>query len=169
MGKLEDFNTQTREAWFREWLNKQDFEKDLDNIHIELKRRKANPDWQRPVVLYCVRRQNCKFIKKEEIALVIDTIPWQRRARTAETHWYYVLYRRPATDTEWQEVKAGNSTRRYTVWSYFIQKDWSIDRIVSCITQDDREEYHISGNIIKNIVSAFERFYSRKINIYQTE
>lgn len=159
--------TKTKTEWFLEWLLKQDFEKDRNNIYAELRRRKENSDWQRPVVMYGVRKSGHKFIRKKEIAVVIDQMPWLPRARTAETHWYHVIYKRPATDVEWEENKINNTTRRYTVWSYFIQNEWTVDKIISRIIQDDLENYHIKPGIISDIISAFEEFYKRKIRIYR--
>ncbi len=159
----------TKTEWFLEWLLKQDFEKDRNDIHAELRRRKENPDWERPMVMYCVRKSGHKFIKKKEIAVVIDQMPWQQRARTAETHWYHVVYKRPATDVEWKENRINNTVRRYTVWPYFIQNRGTVDKIISHIIQDDLENYHIEPGIISDIISAFEEFYKRKIRIFRIE
>lgn len=160
---------ETIEARFLEWIMKQDFEKDLADQQAELKRREENPDWERPIVMYGVRRQGHKCIKKKEIAIIIDKIPWQQRAKTAETHWYHILYKRPANEIEWKEIKENYSNRRYTIFPYFIQKDWSIDKIVSRIVQDDFESYNLRQEIIRDVISAFELFFQRKIRIYRIE
>ena len=41
----------------------------------------------------------------------------KKRARTAETHWYKVLYKRKATPEEVASLKAGEYTHRYLVYS----------------------------------------------------
>ena len=82
------FNTQTPEEWLQEFLDKIDFKALAQQVMRTLQYREANPDWERPVVMYGVRKQRCKYIKKQEIAVIIDKTPWQDRARMAETHWY---------------------------------------------------------------------------------
>lgn len=164
---LKDFMTGSLTDWFLEWLMKQDLEKDIADREIELKRRQENPDWERPVVMYGIRKMGHKCIKKQEIAVIIDCIPWQIRARMAETHWYHVLYKRPATDREWEGVKG--RTRRYVVWSYFIEKGWGIDRIISNIVDDDTNLFGISPNVTDEIVKIFEEHYKRHIRVYKPD
>ena len=77
-----------------------------------VKRRRLNtdrthPNWNIPNVMYGVRKKH-KCIKKREIAVFYDLIPRQKRARTAETHWYKVLYRRTATPKEVERLGSGN-------------------------------------------------------------
>jgi len=153
----------TPDEWLQEFLDKIDFkELALKIMQAELYRA-AHPDWERPVVMYGVRKLN-KYFKKPEIAVVIDKSPWCDRAKMAETHWYKIIYKRPATDLEWQEVSGETYTRRYVTWRYFINKDWHIDKIVSHIVQDDSEEYDVDT---KHVIAAFERYYNRKIRIYR--
>ena len=128
--------------------------------------RENNPDWERPVVMYGIRKLTCKFIKKQEIGVIIDKTPWCERARMAETHWYNIIYRRPATDLEWKEVNCPSRNRRYVVWKYFIEKRWTVDKIVSHIAQDDSEEYGVETS---EMIRSFENHYKRKINIYRRE
>lgn len=157
---------ETPKDWLQEFLDKTDlvaiYKKAIETHWY----RALNPDWQRPVVMYGVRRTHHKCIKKQEIAVIIDINPWQDRARTAETHWYYILRKRPATDLEWKEIKDMNLTRRYWVWSYYLEKGWTVDRTVSHIVQDDAEEY---GLDTRDTISAFENYYGRKIRIYRRE
>ena len=103
-------------AWFEEWLMKQDFEQDLIDRELELEYRKTHPDWNTPYVMYGVRQKH-KCIQKNEIAVFYDLLPRQKRARTAETHWYKVLYKRKATPEEVESLKVGEYTRRYLVLS----------------------------------------------------
>lgn len=56
--------------------------------------------------------------------------------------------------------------RRYWIWSYFIGREWTIDKIVSHIAQDEEEEYQVDTN---GLVLAFENHYGRKIRIYRRE
>ena len=153
--------------WLFEWLMKQDFDKDIREMEKARKERTENPNWDRPVVMYGVRRMGHKCIKKQEIAVVIDCIPWQKRARTAETHWYKILFKRLATDIEMEEVK-GN-TRRYRIFSYYVEKGWSVDKIVSSIVEDDREGYGIDPIVVHEIIRSFENFYKRPIRIYKLD
>lgn len=167
--KMSSFNSTfcstTREQWLQDFLNKVDFADFYQKMEETQEYRKENPDWERPVVMYGIRKKH-KCIKKEEIAVVIDLIPWLNRARMAETHWYKIIYKRPATNLEWEEIKLKNPIRRYWIWSYFIKKDWSIDRIISNIVQDDSEEYGLDTN---QLIKAFENYYQRKISVYRTE
>lgn len=167
--KMSTFNSQfcsvTREQWLQEFLDKINFTGLYQKMEETKRYRKENPDWDRPVVMYGIRKKH-KCIKKEEIAVVIDLIPWLDRARMAETHWYKIIYKRPATDLEWGEMKLKNPIRRYWIWSYFIQKEWTIDRIISHIVQDDSEEYGL--NTI-GLVKAFENYYQRKIPVRREE
>lgn len=155
------FSTQTKDQWLQEFLDKVDFTALFQKIAETKRYRIQNPDWNRPVVMYGIRKKH-KCIKKQEIAVVIDLMPWQDRARTAETHWYKIIYKRAATDQEWQEMKMKNPVRRYWIWSYFIEKGWTTDRIVSRIVQDDQNEYAVD---VSGIIKAFEDYYGRHINI----
>ena len=56
--------------WLFEWLMKQDFDKDIREMEKARKERTENPNWDRPVVMYGVRRMGHKCIKKQEIAVV---------------------------------------------------------------------------------------------------
>ncbi|GAB6119000.1 hypothetical protein [Dysgonomonas termitidis] len=154
-----DYCTVSRERWLMEFLDKIDLDALLKQIDETKKYRQAHPGWERPVVMYGIRKKH-KCIKKEEIAVVIDLMPWQDRARMAETHWYNIIYKRPATDLEWEEMKQKNPIRRYWIWSYFIKKEWTIDRIISHIARDDSEEYGIDT---QKLIEAFENHYGRKI------
>lgn len=157
---------ETPEQWLQEFLDKTDLEGICRKAVETLRYLRLNPDWERPVVMYGIRRTHHKYIKKQEIAVIIDINPWQDRARTAETHWYNVIYRRPATDLEWKEIKAKEPVRRYWIWPYFIEKGWSVDRIVSHIVQDDSREY---GLDVGPLIKAFEGYYKRKIRIYRRQ
>lgn len=154
------FSTQTLDESLQEFLEKYSIEKTLKNAIKTLRYRIENPDWERPTILYGIRKEH-KFIKKKEIGVILDREPWCDRVRTAETHWFKILYKRPATDLEWQEA-SGN--KRYIVWHYFINKRWSIDRIISHIAQDDCEEYGVDPS---GMITAFEKYYQRKIRIYR--
>ncbi|MDH6309448.1 hypothetical protein M2451_002666 [Dysgonomonas sp. PFB1-18] len=157
---------ETPDEWLREFFDKVDlvriYKKTVETLHY----RELNPDWERPVVMYGIRKTHHKCIKKQEIAVIIDLMPWQDRARMAETHWYKIIYKRPATDLEWDEMKLKKPTRRYWIWSYFIEKGWSIDKIVSHIVQDDGDEYHVDTT---QLIKAFENYYGRRIRIYRRE
>jgi hypothetical protein len=153
--------------WLMEYLNKYNLSDILLKMEETKLFRENNPDWDRPVVMYGIRKMGHKCIKKKEIAVVIDKMPYQDRARMAETHWYKIIYKRPATDIEWKEVSDESHTRRYVVYRYFIEKNWTVDKIVSNIIQDDKEEYSIPDT--DNIIQAFENFYDRKIRIYRRE
>lgn len=153
----------TREQWLQEFLDKVDFAGLYQKLEETKKYHEETPDWERPVVMYGIRKKH-KCIKKEEIAVVIDLIPWQDRARMAETHWYKIIYKRPATDLEWEEMKQKNSIRRYWIWSYFIKKEWPVDKIISHIVQNDSEEYGLETT---QLVKAFEEYYQRKIRVYR--
>lgn len=124
-------------AWFKEWLMKQDFEQDLIDREKELEYRRTHPDWDIPYVMYGVRKKH-KSIKKNEIAVFYDLLPRQKRARTAETHWYKVLYKRKATPEEVASLKAGEYTHRYLVYSLFIEKRMTLDKALSLIVADDK-------------------------------
>lgn len=147
-----------------DFLAKFDFEEMARKEREVMEHRRNNPDWDRPVVMYGVRKQGHKCIKKPEIGVIIDCNPWQDRARTAETHWYNILYKRLASDAEYADGKG--SSRRYIIWHYFIDKRMTIDRIVSMIVQDDRERFGIADT--SSIVSAFEGYFGRNIRIYDT-
>ncbi|MDH6341023.1 hypothetical protein M2451_004053 [Dysgonomonas sp. PFB1-18] len=95
----------------------------------------------------------------------MDLMPWQDRARMAETHWYKIIYKRPATDLEWDEMKLKKPTRRYWIWSYFIEKGWAEERIVSHIIKDDIAEYGLSCDHGKRLLHAFEKFIGRKLKL----
>lgn len=155
------FNTITKEQWLSQFLDRIDLNDLLQKMIETEKYRRETPDWNRPVVMYGIRKKH-KCIKKQEIAVIIDLMPWQQRARTAETHWYKIIHKRPATDKEWKEMKMKNSTRRYWIWSYFIEKGWTTDRIISQIVQDDRYEYRVD---VSDIIKAFEDHYGRPIII----
>lgn len=157
---------ETPEDWLQEFLDKIDFEELYTKTVETIRYRALFPDWDRPVVMYGVRRTHHKYIKKQEIAVIIDINPWQDRARTAETHWYNIVYKRPATDLEWEEVKKMELTRRYWICSYYLDKGWTIDKTVSHIVQDDKEEYCIET---ERIICSFEKYYSRKIRIYRRQ
>jgi len=156
----------TPEDWLQEFLDKIDFEEVYRKTLETIRYRKMTSDWDRPIVMYGVRRTHHKFIKKREIAVIIDITPWQDRARTAETHWYNIVYKRPATDLEWEEVKERELIRRYWVFSYYLEKGWTIDKTVSHIVQDDKEEYGIDTT---ETIRAFENYYKRKIKIYRRQ
>ena len=160
------FCDQTPEKWLQEFLDKIDFVALRQQIQKTVLYRVTHPGWERPVVMYGVRKQNCKFIKKQDIAVIIDKTPWCDRARMAETHWYKIIYKRPATDLEWNEVSGSSYNRRYVVWKYFIEKRWTVDKIVSHIAQDDSEEYGVETF---GMIDAFEKHYHRKIRIYRRE
>lgn len=162
---MNKFCTITRQQWLQEFLDTVDFESLFRKIEETGEYRKRNPDWQRPVVMYGIRKKH-KWIKKEEIAVIIDLMPWQGRARMAETHWYRILYKRPATDLEWEEMKKKAPIKRYWIWSYFIMKECTVDKIISRIVQDDREEYGLDTTVL---IRAFGRYYGRKIRIYKQE
>lgn len=164
-----DLNVQSKAEWFFEWLKKQDFEKDRIAIQAELKRREENPDWERPTVMYGIRKQGHKCIRKKEIAVIIDSMPWLHRARMAETHWYHILYKRPATNKEWATNKINNSVRRYTVWQYFIENSWSIDKIISCIIEQAVRLGQVDEYVTNDILSAFQKYYNREIKICKVE
>ncbi|WP_165044942.1 hypothetical protein [Dysgonomonas sp. ZJ709] len=151
--------------WLQEFLDKTDLVSIYRKALKTIAYRQTHPDWDRPVVMYGIRKKH-KCIKKQEIGVIIDLSPWQDRTRTAETHWYKILYKRPATDLEWEEMKQNKLTRRYWIWSYFIEKSWTIDRIVSHIVQDDSEEY---GLATQDLIDAFETYFKRKIRIYKRE
>lgn len=159
------YYTITKEQWFQEFLDKIDFPSLLQQIEETKQYRRENPDWERPVVMYGIRKKH-KCIKKQEIAVIIDVMPWQQRARMAETHWYKILYKRPATDLEWKEMKKKNPVKRYWIWSYFILKNWTVDKIISHIVQDDSEEYGLDTT---ELIKSFENYYQRKIRIYKRE
>ncbi|WP_165045358.1 hypothetical protein [Dysgonomonas sp. ZJ709] len=108
------FNTITKEQWLSQFLDRIDLNDLLQKMIETKKYRRETPDWNRPVVMYGIRKKH-KCIKKQELAVIIDLMPWQQRARTAETHWYKITHKRPATDKEWKEMKMKNSTRRYWV------------------------------------------------------
>lgn len=157
--------TVSRERQLMEFLEKTDLEA-LHKQMIETKKyRQSHTDWDRPVVLYGIRKKH-KCIKKQEIGVIIDLMPWQDRARMAETHWYRILYKCQATDLEWQEMKKKNPDKRYWIWPYFIGKGWTVDRIVSHIVQDDSEGY---GLDTQPLIRAFEDYYGRKIRIYRRQ
>ena len=160
-----DYCTISKERWFMEFLDKIDFEALQKQIIETKKYRETHPDWDRPVVMYGIRKKH-KCIKKQEIAVVIDLMPWQNRARMAETHWYKIIYKRPATNLEWKEMKAQEPTRRYWRYPYYIMKGWTVDKIVSHIIQDDKEEYRLDTT---DLIHAFENYYQRKIRIYRRE
>ena len=134
-------------AWFEEWLMKQDFEQDLIDRELELEYRKTHLDWNTPYVMYGVRKKH---------------------KRTAETHWYKVLYKRKATPEEVESLKAGEYTRRYLVYSLFIEKKMTLDKALSLIVADDKL-LGIADNTISEIVTAFETFFNRKFRIYKPE
>ncbi|MCC8035945.1 MAG: hypothetical protein LIO77_08475 [Rikenellaceae bacterium] len=157
-------NEDYRNLQLLHFLQKQDLEQLEQQLRDETRRRLADPDWERPIVMYGVRKQSHKCIKKQEIGVIIDIIPWQRRARTAETHWYEILHRRPATDLEWDNCKG--CTRRYLIWHYFIEKGLSVDRALSIIAEDDRSQYGLSTR--KTLFCAFEDYYERSINFIPT-
>lgn len=158
-----DYCTVSRERWLMEFLEKIDLEALLKKMQETQAHREIYPDWDRPVIMYGIRKKHI-CIKKEEIAVVIDLMPWQDRARMAETHWYKILYKRPATDLEWEEMKMKNPTRRYWRWPYFIEKGWTVDKIISHIVQDDNQEYGLDTT---ELIKAFENYYQRKIRIYK--
>lgn len=157
--------TVSRDQWLSEFLEKAGLEVLLKQMTDTIKYRDAHPGWDRPVVMYGIRKKH-KCIKKQEIAVIIDLMPWQQRARMAETHWYRILYKRPATDLEWHEMKMKEAVKRYWIWSYFIERGWTVDKIISHIVQDDREEYALNTT---GLIKAFEDHYGRKIRIYRKE
>ena len=158
---------EARAAWFEEWLMKQDFEQDLIDREEELEYRRTHPDWDIPYVMYGVRKKH-KCIKKKEIAVFYDFIPRQKRARTAETHWYKVLYKRKATPKEVESFRNGTYTRRYLVYSLYIEKKMTLDKALSLIVADDKL-LGIADRTITEIVKSFETFFNRKFRIYKPE
>lgn len=156
---------EARAAWFEEWLMKQDFEQDLINAKKEQEYRKNHPDWDIPTVMYGIRKKHT-CIKKQEIAVIVDRTPWCKRARTAETHWYKVIYKRKATSKEAEDVRSGN--RRYRIFSYYIEKRMTLDKSLSIIVDDDRI-LGIDNDTISEVVKAFEIFFNRKFRIYKPE
>lgn len=158
---------EARAAWFEEWLMKQDFVQDLIDREKELEYRRTHPDWNTPYVMYGVRKKH-KCIQKKEIAVLYDLIPRQKRARTAETHWYKVLYKRIATPEEVEALKTGTYTRRYLVYSLYIEKKMTLDKALSLIIADDKL-LGITDNTISEIVAAFDTFFNRKFRIYKPE
>lgn len=157
--------TINKERWLQEFLEKVDLEALLKQMILTKRYRDTHPDWDRPVVMYGIRKRH-KCIKKQEIAVILDLMPWQQRSRMAETHWYRILYKRPATALEWQEMKMKESVRRYWIWSYFIENGWTVDKTVSHIVQDDNEAYGLDTQLL---IRAFENYYGRKIRIYRRE
>lgn len=107
-------------------------------------------------------------IKKKEIAVFYDFTPWQKRARTAETHWFTVLYKRRATSKEVESFRDREYTRRYLVYSLYIEKKMTLDKALSLIVADDKL-LGIVDEIITEIVKSFETFFDRKFRIYQPE
>ena len=87
--------------------------------------------------------------------------------RTAETHWYKVLYKRKSSE-EVESLKAGEYTRRYLVYSLFIEKKMTLDKALSLIVAYDKL-LGIADNTISEIVTAFETFFNRKFRIYKPE
>ena len=158
---------EARAAWSEEWLMKQDFEQDLIDRENELEYRRSHPDWNIPYVMYGVRKKH-KCIKKKEIAVFYDFTPWQKRARTAETHWFTVLYKRRATSKEVESFRDREYTRRYLVYSLYIEKKMTLDKALSLIVADDKL-LGIVDEIITEIVKSFETFFDRKFRIYQPE
>ncbi len=158
---------EARAAWFEEWLMKQDFEQDLIDRENELEYRRTHPDWNIPYVMYGVRKKHM-CIKKKEIAVFYDFTPWQKRARTAETHWFTVLYKRRATSKEVESFRGREYTRRYLVYSLYIEKKMTLDKALSLIVADDKL-LGIVDEIITEIVKSFETFFDRKFRIYQPE
>ena len=161
-----NFYYQTEKEWLLEFLKKIDFEALHQKSLKTIAYRETHPDWERPVVMYGVRKMTHKWVKKQEIAVIIDKMPWLDRARMAETHWFIILHKRPATDLEWKEVSGEKYNRRYVIWSYFLDKRWTVDKTVSHIVQDDSEEYGVDT---KEIIAAFEKHFARKIRIYRRE
>lgn len=158
---------EARTAWFEEWLMKQDFEKDLICQKEEVEYRRTHPNWNIPNVMYGVRKKH-KCIKKREIAVFYDLIPRQKRARTAETHWYKVLYRRTATPKEVERLGSGKYTRRYLVYPMYIEKKMSLDKAMSLIISDDRL-LGVSDEMITEIINSFESFLEYKFRVYEPE
>ena len=153
------------DPWLQEFLHKFDFVEMVRKARQTLKYRETHPDWERPMMLYGIRKKH-KCIKKQEIAVIMDLSPHCDRARTAETHWYKIIHRRWATDLEWEEIRQKSPNRRYWIWSYYIEKDWTIDKIISQIIKDDREEYELET---ESLIQAFEQYFQRKIRIYYPE
>ncbi|WP_288744584.1 hypothetical protein [uncultured Bacteroides sp.] len=158
---------EARAAWFEEWLMKQDFVQDLIDREKELEYRRTHSDWNTPYVMYGVRKKH-KCIQKKEIAVLYDLIPRQKRARTAETHWYKVLYKRIATPEEVEALKTRTYTRRYLVYSLYIGKKMTLDKALSLIIADDKL-LGIPDITISEIVKAFDGFFNRKFRIYKPE
>ncbi|MBA5650842.1 hypothetical protein [Bacteroides fragilis] len=158
---------EARAVWFEEWLMKQDFVQDLIDREKELEYRRTHPDWNTPYVMYGVRKKH-KCIQKKEIAVFYDLIPRQKRARTAETHWYKVLYKRIATPEEVEALKTGTYTRRYLVYSLYIAKKMTLDKALSLIIADDKL-LGVPDITISEIVKAFDCFFNRKFRIYKPE
>ncbi|NDV69978.1 hypothetical protein [Dysgonomonas sp. 25] len=151
----------SKERLLEEFLEKMNLPEILLKAKKTIEYRCSHPDWDRPIVMYGIRKKH-KWIKKNEIAVIIDTMPWQERARMAESHWYTIIYKRPATDLEWHEMKIKNPIKRYWIWSYFINKEWTVEKIISHIVKDDSIEYRLD---CKPLVKAFEGFYRRKFSI----
>ena len=75
---------------------------------------------------------------------------------------------RKATPEEVESLKAGEYTRRYLVYSLFIEKRMTLDKALSLIVADDKL-LGITDNTISEIVTAFETFFNRKFRIYKPE
>ena len=69
---------------------------------------------------------------------------------------------------EVESLKAGEYTRRYLVYSLFIEKKMTLDKALSLIVAYDKL-LGIADNTISEIVTAFETFFNRKFRIYKPE
>ena len=135
---------EARAAWFEEWLMKQDFVQDLIDREKELEYRRTHPDWNTPYVMYGVRKKH-KCIQKKEIAVLYDLTPEEVEALKTRTY-----------------------TRRYLVYSLYIEKKMTLDKALSLIIADDKL-LGITDNTISEIVAAFDTFFNRKFRIYKPE
>ena len=78
------------------------------------------------------------------------------------------MYKRKATPEEAEALKTGTYTRRYLVYSWYIEKKMTLDKALSLIIADDKL-LGITDNTISEIVTAFETFFNRKFRIYKPE
>lgn len=147
--------------WVQEFFDKYNIT-DICIKYLEAKKfKEEHPDCDRPTVMYGIRKKH-KCIKKEEIGVIIDNMPMCNRARMAEKHWYKIIYKRLATDIEWEEMKSLNLIRRYFILPYYIKNEWDIDAIISNIIYDDCYGYGIETS---GLLTAFEKHFKRKFSI----
>lgn len=78
------------------------------------------------------------------------------------------MYKRKATPEEAEALKNRTYTRRYLVYSLYIEKKMTLDKALSLIVDDDKQ-LGITDNTVFEIVTAFETFFNRKFRIYKPE